>query len=675
MELINLHDFIEETISAFDSSFFSQDRKLPEAFKDYVKSKPGGEKFTFFDYTTVVASDLSIYCPNQWFFIAAYYCKLYPVLMQYKDAVYANAKMPESNREHQSFFALLSGNFEKAKAIFAGSSLDLSQIELLARFVSDYGWWRGGKGIERADFYYSPILSSAKLVNQSQAYVADICKYLVENPAALTILQDAIQGKSTKVNKTVAAEDTILIAFMEKCAKEFLSYDSNFSRASFRFNSLTIGWNGCKVGKLLSEFQKVTDPRRKDDCNEDIKWITNDKEYCFYKEQDRNSFEVFKSSFNSLYKERYEIVEDNGVYKLLKFTLSSTKVPASHQVIFYGAPGTGKSHIVEEDYVKGHKCFRVTFHPDTDYAGFVGCYKPSMAPTKADPNKEEITYDFIPQAFMNAYVHAWNNLGTTTYLVIEELNRGNCAQIFGDVFQLLDRRVTSYPGFSKYTINVDTDIANFLRKHINNTDGIYENKLKEIYELDAFDFSVMALPDNLYILATMNTSDQSLFPIDSAFKRRWEWEYVKVSYSDAEQFQLIIDSKHKYNWSHVLSGLNDHIKGELHNTNKILGNRFVQADANKSISLKTFRDKVLFYLFNDVFKDDDDFKSLFFGENAEDKFFEDLCVTNDTELTIKFIENICHAKKLVTPDAAGSDTQGVSVVPNAPEENPDEAIE
>jgi 5-methylcytosine-specific restriction enzyme B len=320
--------------------------------------------------------------------------------------------------------------------------------------------------------------------------------------------------------------------------------------------------------------------------------------------------------------------------------------------IFYGAPGTGKSHTVEENYVKGHKDFRITFHPDTDYASFVGCYKPSMS----GPDEDQIAYEFVPQVFLKAYEYAWNHPGEKTFLIIEELNRGNCAQIFGDVFQLLDRRVDDYPGFSKYKINADTDIAKYLKKHIDNKDGVYGNKIKEIYGLDEFDFSLMAIPDNLYILATMNTSDQSLFPIDSAFKRRWEWEYVKVDYNDASGFYLKIDDNHKYNWDKVLRGLNDYIKSETHNTNKILGNRFVQAGADNIISARAFRDKVLFFLFNDVFKDDDDFKAAFFGDNSENKFFEDLCVTDDTELTIRFIEGICGADNIATANALDAET-------------------
>ena len=308
------------------------------------------------------------------------------------------------------------------------------------------------------------------------------------------------------------------------------------------------------------------------------------------------------------------------------------------QKIFYGAPGTGKSYTVDTEYVKGNKCFRITFHPDTDYASFVGCYKPKMG----GPTGEDITYSFVPQVFLNAYIYAWNHPDEPTYLVIEELNRGNCAQIFGDIFQLLDRQKTVHPGYSKYTINADSDIATYLSGKLENKER-YEKAICEIYGLKEFDFSILALPSNLNILATMNTSDQSLFPIDSAFKRRWEMGYVAVNYADAEQFSVKIDDAHKYSWADVLRGLNRYIKQEKHSTNKILGNRFVQADENNVISSVAFRDKVLFFLFNDVFKDEDEFRTSFFGGN-DTLYFEDLCEGDDwTTYVINFVEKTCGA--------------------------------
>lgn len=325
------------------------------------------------------------------------------------------------------------------------------------------------------------------------------------------------------------------------------------------------------------------------------------------------------------------------------------------QKIFYGAPGTGKSHTVDKDYVKDNKCFRITFHPDTDYASFVGCYKPKMG----GPTGEDITYSFVPQVFLNAYIYAWNHPDEPTYLVIEELNRGNCAQIFGDIFQLLDRQKIGHPGYSKYTINADSDISTYLSGELENKER-YENVIREIYGIKEFDFSILALPSNLNILATMNTSDQSLFPIDSAFKRRWEMEYVGVNYTDAEQFTVVIDETHKYSWSEILKGLNGYIKQEKHSTNKILGNRFVQSDENNVISAVAFRDKVLFFLFNDVFKEEDEFRTGFFGGN-DTLYFEDLCEDKDlTNYVINFIEKICKAaNKVNNPQSEGVAPQQV----------------
>ena len=325
------------------------------------------------------------------------------------------------------------------------------------------------------------------------------------------------------------------------------------------------------------------------------------------------------------------------------------------QKIFYGAPGTGKSHTVDTEYVKGNKCFRITFHPDTDYASFVGCYKPNMG----GPTGEDITYSFVPQVFLNAYIYAWNHLDEPTYLVIEELNRGNCAQIFGDIFQLLDRQKTGHPGYSKYTIDADSDIATYLEGKLEDKER-YKKVIREVYAPKEFDFSILALPDNLNILATMNTSDQSLFPIDSAFKRRWEMEYVGVNYTDAGQFTVVIDETHKYSWAAILKGLNGYIKQEKHSTNKILGNRFVQADENNVITAVAFRDKVLFFLFNDVFKDEDEFRTSFFSGNDK-LYFEDLCEDNElTAHVINFIEKTCKAEiKANNPQSGGVTPQQI----------------
>jgi hypothetical protein len=378
------------------------------------------------------------------------------------------------------------------------------------------------------------------------------------------------------------------------------------------------------------------------------------------------------------------------------------------QTIYFGSPGTGKSFKIKDkilDGVDDNFIFRTTFHPDTDYASFVGCYKPITNKTKqsniaysidelADIYKREvgptedlktghieprikfgieyceyfggsaanydankmlelagkelaagcqvdrvgityvkyginvglkigagknagtITYDFAPQTFTNAYVKAWQNPTENVYLVIEEINRGNCAQIFGDLFQLLDR---NDDGVSEYPIKADADLTKYLQDELGeNHEGIADGKIK--------------LPANLYILATMNTSDQSLFPMDSAFKRRWEWQYIPTSVIGDKKKILKVDNKeekiilnkdqeqkvlklgmYQYDWSLFLEKINKCITDATHSDDKQLGFWFVKTPKNSNeIKIETFVSKVIFYLWTDVFKD--------FGAKATNPF-------------------------------------------------------
>ena len=266
------------------------------------------------------------------------------------------------------------------------------------------------------------------------------------------------------------------------------------------------------------------------------------------------------------------------------------------QQIFYGAPGTGKSHGVKEvtDKVASEFVFRTTFHPDSDYSTFVGAYKPTMKQlpifnqqTGAQIGVEDkIVYSFVPQAFLKAYVAAWQNPEQPVFLVIEEINRGNCAQIFGDIFQLLDRK----DGVSEYPIKADQDIRDYLAKEFAGYD----------LEANILSGEELVLPANLHIWATMNTSDQSLFPIDSAFKRRWDWKYMPIH--DAGENWTIALSDIEYDWWDFVEKINNVIGNTTSSEDKKLGYFFCKA-CNGKIDAEKFVNKVVFYLWNDVFKD------------------------------------------------------------------------
>lgn len=312
--------------------------------------------------------------------------------------------------------------------------------------------------------------------------------------------------------------------------------------------------------------------------------------------------------------------------RIMRLRIKNTETPKKRKIyspdgtmqkIYYGCPGTGKSFKIKEEIEgvdgelavyfddKGKKIdtpdtkeerigkpsniFRTTFHPDYDYATFVGSYKPVMEvvkeKTENQKEEKELGYSFVPQVFTKAYIRAYNSKKDKTlssdeknvYLIIEEINRGNCAQIFGDLFQLLDRK----GGVSEFPVVPDTELINYLNK-----EGIPGNTIR--------------LPENLHILATMNTSDQSLFPMDSAFKRRWSMEYIPINLQQeiAQKYTFRVKGK-EYSWVKFLEKVNPLIRKATDSEDKQMGEFFIKGD----ISEEDFKNKVMFYLWNDVCKD------------------------------------------------------------------------
>lgn len=265
---------------------------------------------------------------------------------------------------------------------------------------------------------------------------------------------------------------------------------------------------------------------------------------------------------------------------------NDTSPKETTQTIYYGCPGTGKSHRVKEltsglddeliikyegDPELPSNVYRTTFHPDYDYSTFVGCYKPVKENDKLD-------YKFVPQVFAKAYATAYLHPENDTYLIIEEINRGNCAQIFGDLFQLLDRNER---GESVYPIVPDSELAKYLRSK-----DVPSDTLK--------------LPSNLHIYATMNTSDQSLFPMDSAFKRRWAMEYVPIDYEEKKaNFIITLSDGSTKPWLEFLRLVNAKINAATDSEDKQMGEFFIRDNMNS----EEFKNKVMFYLWSEVCKD------------------------------------------------------------------------
>ena len=420
---------------------------------------------------------------------------------------------------------------------------------------------------------------------------------------------------------------------------------------------------------------------------------------------------------------RWPFLKNDGI-KINRIKMKNLSL----QQIYYGAPGTGKSYKTKEVVADYPETVRTTFHPDSDYSTFVGAYKPtnttankygldSVGNTVAIgiekdtanniiPFKEKkIEYKFVKQAFLKAYIKAWNLFKDSCadgqelspqFLVIEEINRGNCAQIFGDLFQLLDRK----NGFSEYPIEADEDIQKALLEE-EPEDGLSFGKdgltltaeqimyINKQYDIDGqpsqkvaekiSQGQVLVLPPNFYIWATMNTSDQSLFPIDSAFKRRWAWKYVRISEGKKKdgtplnyRIQFSVPAKDEkpttpvdVSWWDFVKAINKQIEDATKSEDKKLGYFFCKPDkkanetdeCNTIISAETFVGKVVFYLWQDVFKDYG-FKSDIFKRADKSKIsFHDFYPDNitadeqtnpeaiDLQLVKEFIDKVIEKNK------------------------------
>lgn len=504
MEVLNNLQQMYSLAAGRFNQYDGKDFILPDVFKEQVK-EINSNTITYNKYSAVIETRgnqngvLNIYLPNQWFYIASYFTEFYNELLKYKKEalkVVSKERLKELNGTSLT---------NEEMVLVNQLNLDDTSKKYLIRFMTDYSWWSGAKTIDRGDFYVSPILNSARLVNASQSFVADLCAFLADKRE----LVDAI-----------------------------ISGEEGFELAK-------------KIGALTKE---------------------------------------------------------------------------ELQKIYYGAPGTGKSFEINR-ITKNKEVIRTTFHPDSDYSTFVGAYKPTSieVPVRDVTGKviiengqkvteNRIVYEFVEQAFLQAYIKAWDAYAKVAegekaeeqYLVIEEINRGNCAQIFGDLFQLLDRNGC---GFSDYPIQADKDMKKQLGKAFSGKTIADAERINSIYGKDivskVLSGDILLLPDNLYIWATMNTSDQSLFPIDSAFKRRWDWKYMPICEGKENGVSLgwrIKVNGKLYDWWQFVEKINAEINEQTKSEDKKLGYFFCKAQ-DGVVKAETFVSKVIFYLWNDVFKD------------------------------------------------------------------------
>lgn len=305
-----------------------------------------------------------------------------------------------------------------------------------------------------------------------------------------------------------------------------------------------------------------------------------------------------------------------GVSLVGDTVVSVESVNKPHQRIFFGAPGTGKSFELNKEAKEyfGENYERVTFHPNYMYGNFVGAFKPFPKVLKnsdgsikkdADGNiKETITYEYIPGVLMKQLVKALKNQDENYLVLIEEINRANVAAVFGDVFQLLDRSVN---GESEYVIATSRELQEYLKKEFDGYD-LSENIKQNLGD----DYSRLYLPSNLYIWATMNSADQGVLPMDTAFRRRWEFRYLGIndaadSNKEAfEEYKFKINSSEVVNWDLFRRELNKKLSSLNIPEDKLIGPYFVSKtileDSDLDRLTETIKNKVLMYLYEDAAK-------------------------------------------------------------------------
>lgn len=493
----------------------------------------------------------------------------------------------------------------------------------------------------------SILVSLAKIEDSDKSYMTleeilyyvfvntDVCKNPSVNCDKLAIL--ILQERAVEKDYSSIIEDNIEWKQYDRQIREMMAVLCKFSEC-FRLSKGVLEYTHDSIEdgfiSKIVEYNYFWIPSNKDNFN------LSTKEYISYMDMADTPYNIVE--FN---KEQDKKVNNN----LLDYSI---------QQIYYGAPGTGKSFEVK-DITKRYPTVRTTFHPDSDYSTFVGAYKPVMEETPVygaqgvEVAKEKrITYTFVKQSFLKAYLGAWQKYakGSETiepqFLVIEEINRGNCAQIFGDLFQLLDR---SDNGFSTYPIEADSDLQNEIKDafgeggeyaienelNVDNAVDNYTSNYGKTLSDDIKNGRVLLLPNNLYIWATMNTSDQSLFPIDSAFKRRWDWRYIKII--DAHKGWKIQCGNEYCDWWTLVKNINTRIAKETSSDDKKLGYFFCKPPKDSdTITEDKFVGKVLFYLWNDVFKDGD--ISLFkVSDDEKAEICFDAFYGNDNKVNIEAI--------------------------------------
>jgi hypothetical protein len=686
MELVNLNDLMTRTKESFDDSLFDAERALPQGFKNAVPDFDG-TKLVYKEYTCILVErtpGLNIVFPNQWFYIAAYMTDYYKMIMEYKTKVF-NVLQFESAEKAKELIRKYQDNESEARNAFA--NYNGTDKDWLIRFVSDYSWWGGGKSIERNDFYVSPVLSLAKLVNASQSFVADICKFLAEHQDALEILRSELSNFSTD-KSTIEAERKSI----------FLKYFSAYLRLSTGKSSpvkieqyLSLVEKGIyePIRKLHPEFSSIFAFGNKLNFTKFLEAIAGEipslailKQDTWPKEKEQQTIYYEPWTFIRHYRNFLDIANDMSALnnrkrcELILKRKTSEEISALNSylramrtkpfLLLAGISGTGKSRIVkelafdscpndaklrEDETRPGNYCLievKPNWHDSTELLG----YQSAIAQT------------YVLTPFVKFLAKAMLYPDVPFFVCLDEMNLAPVEQYFAEFLSVLESRKKLESGeiVSEPLIKADVFKNNDLRKALFSREeekkAAYDSTITDdpqseysnadeqaIYEILKRDG--LRIPQNVIVIGTVNmdetTHQFSRKVIDRAMTIEMNLpegepfmdffkDFRELSYRDAEQ------PKELYLASEVSA---DKVVAKLRDDNKDKTDKWLLPEVAKTLTaLNEALDgtpfKVAYRVQNEMML----YFGELWGENREAKWRDILTTTVDQILMMKVLPRV-----------------------------------
>ena len=528
-------------------------------------------------------SENSCYIPSQYFLYALKLRPFLKLINNYKNLLIALSDELGSKSKEQTINVLR----EHDKTPEAIGKIDgYSQEQFFRIFNEDSVARLGGKAFIKndsehrtpTDFFGSILLAAAPVPNASSGTLADLLFTLSQNEPVFLQLQ---QSYNHAVPWLFRTDDGDELMFRVMSA---LGWEGKLDALP---DTEPVAWGDIADAFLV---RPTPEPSNSRYTATPIHFLDASKKYVFVRKGllDVTTIDVMSTMVSDLWPNmRIRFTEGRYFFEPQKSSwISGPAITGGFNKIFYGAPGTGKSHRVRHDVAADEDTFVTVFHPDTQNADFVGALKPTM-------DENEVVYRFRAGPFTNALIHALRHPDRKVSLIIEEINRASAAAVFGELFQLLDRNLD---GESTYSIHAtDPDMLGYINL--------------ELERRGCAQLEVLRIPANLSLLATMNSSDQAVMPLDTAFKRRWHFEYLPIKFDTAGVPQALITLQTAYglvevSWPRLAQIINSALVECDVAEDRLIGPFFLSAKELESIenSRSALGGKLFIYLWDDVLR-------------------------------------------------------------------------